>query len=295
MLRFGTLAVMMGLLACSSNGNPPSGNGNPPMVGGVPPSATNTDPLLGGWIDDTGWGTELPQAIAENIDFVNLGNITCVGTLRNGACNAPGPNSASNGPPEAFQRLSPDVCVSFLLGGAGCDASQWDTGAIVHAAGTGWCGIDVENECSMPTDSIGELIGDAQQRHTRVYATFAPGLDYSWVTSLDPAPDYYAMTLFDGAEWCGDQNKPSGCVPGPSEEGYDTAVPKLIESVLNAIGPGKSSQLILGIHSAGINAATVNFWCEMLQTYDLAGIGIFSMENIDATLFSQLLECTKPN
>ena len=131
-----------------------------------------------------------------NLDFLNYGYLTCIHTLQNGPCGSPGARSAYGGPPAGTNGAK---CVKFTIGGDGCSASGWDANTVAAAAQQhGWCGVDVDNECTPPMSTTEESAQFQATKNSGVTSMFSI-LRPDKVIGITVNPDYFATLTFWGA------------------------------------------------------------------------------------------------
>jgi hypothetical protein len=258
----------------------PEDPGNDDAAENGPPSTTYAY-KFGGWVGDDDWGVQIPFA---NLDFLNYGYLTCIQTLQNGPCGSPGIRAASDGPPGGTNGAE---CVKFTIGGASCSTSGWNPNTVVSAVTQyGWCGVDVDNECSMTAIQMNAQFQAANNAGvTSMFSVLGPSQLQGLTIS---GPQYYATLTFWGAEWCSASNPAPGCVeynPG----GYEQQLPAFIQGVLGYGVPSRN--LLLGLHSQGIDSSTIQFWCDQIISNNLGGVMISFITTMDTTLFQELQTC----
>jgi hypothetical protein len=195
------------------------------------------------------------------------------------------------------------------LGGSGCSTIGWNPDAVVADANNyGWCGVDVDDECSMSSTQLSSQFNALAGSNFASMYSFTPETG-TWTSSSTVNPDYFAMLSFWGSNWCyGATASPTGCAPiqgqtvwpdgltQPSSlcTGYNECIPAYIQQTLQ-IGIGvTSSNLLLGLHAKGIDSAAITFWCQQIVTYKLAGVMISYINEMNTTLFQQLSTCLNP-
>lgn len=256
-----------------------------PTPGGDAASGGNR--VLGGWVGDEGWDTPLPSFMGR-LDYLNLGYITCIETLRNGTCDSPGRRNAYDGPPAALTGAASKI--SYVLGGDGCNTAGWNNGNIVKAANTGWDGVDIDNECGMTIEQINGAIGSVQQAGKSTVVTYLTDVSKAWLGQVNPKPDYYAAMAFWGSEFCSTTDPAPGCAGGP-DGGYENFLPVMLKDTLAAVGADNSRKVILGLHPKGSNSATVSYWCKMVKDYNLGGVFVTFIESMPEDLYNDLRQC----
>jgi hypothetical protein len=246
-----------------------------------PPEGSSYTYKMGGWVGDDSWGVEIPFA---NLDFLNYGYLTCIQTLKNGSCSQPGIRSASQGPPQGTNGAK---CVKFTIGGDGCSTSGWNYDYVVNSVKQyGWCGVDVDNECSMTASQMSAQFQAANSGGvTSMFSVLGP----DQLNGLTVSPEYYATLTFWGDEWCSDTNPAPNCSPWSGSGGYEKQIPIFIQGVLSHGVPSRS--VLLGLHAKGINSATIDFWCQQIIDNSLGGVMISFINDMDPTLFQQLQTC----